>query len=141
MNESRTPRTWNEGWRCAECCTGDRCDDPSHYDRPKCPHCHGTGSAIWNMYSKEDEAKKLKSALTAALARAEKAEAELERVRKDAARYEWLRSQHESDTACAFSVFAPDGDKESEAVMYPVGSMPGELDAAIDAAMKEHGNG
>ena len=60
MSKRPTPRTWNDGWRCAECCTGDRCDDPSHYDRAKCPHCHGTGSAIWNMYNKENDAKALK---------------------------------------------------------------------------------
>ena len=57
--QTKTPRTWNDGWRCNECCTGDRCDDPSHYDRHNCPHCHGTGSAIWNMYSKEKQVKQL----------------------------------------------------------------------------------
>lgn len=60
-DERQTPRTWNDGWRCAECCNGDRCDDSSHYDRAKCPHCKGTGSAIWNMYAKENEAKALKA--------------------------------------------------------------------------------
>ena len=28
---------------CAHCCHKDRCDDPSHYDRRRCPHCRGTG--------------------------------------------------------------------------------------------------
>lgn len=43
-------RTWNDGKSCAHCCTGDRCDDPSHYDRyskPGCPHCLNTGYALW----------------------------------------------------------------------------------------------
>ena len=59
MTERPTPRTWNDGWRCAECCNGDRCDDPTHHDRDKCPHCKGTGIAVWNMYTKEAEAKAL----------------------------------------------------------------------------------
>ena len=29
---------------CAECCNGDRCDDPNHYDRDSCPFCLGTGT-------------------------------------------------------------------------------------------------
>lgn len=28
---------------CAECCNGDRCDDPSHYSRESCPYCLGSG--------------------------------------------------------------------------------------------------
>jgi hypothetical protein len=28
---------------CAECCNGDRCDDPSHFHRDSCPFCLGTG--------------------------------------------------------------------------------------------------
>lgn len=40
-------RTWDGGKRCAECCNGDRCDDPSHFDRKDCPHCKGTGWALW----------------------------------------------------------------------------------------------
>lgn len=72
---------------------------------------------------------------------------DLEQQAKDAARYAWLRSQHEaqevhSDTegfswsepaACAFTVFRPTRDESLE----PVGCFPGELDEAIDAAMKE----
>lgn len=30
---------------CDHCCNGDRCDDPTHLDRRKCPYCHGTGYA------------------------------------------------------------------------------------------------
>lgn len=30
---------------CDHCCNGDRCDDPSHIDRIKCPYCRGTGYA------------------------------------------------------------------------------------------------
>lgn len=29
---------------CAECCNGDRCDDPSHFNRDSCPFCLGTGT-------------------------------------------------------------------------------------------------
>ena len=51
MTAGRKPvpgtRTWGNGERCAECCNGDRCDDPTHYDRDKCPHCLGTGYALW----------------------------------------------------------------------------------------------
>ena len=39
-------RTWGED-RCDECCNGDRCDDPTHYDREHCPFCLGTGYALW----------------------------------------------------------------------------------------------
>lgn len=62
---SATPRTWNDGWRCNECCNGDRCDDSSHHERSKCPHCKGTGNAIWNMHNKEQDFRKLESKLTA----------------------------------------------------------------------------
>lgn len=31
------------GVYCNECCNGDRCDDPSHFDRESCPYCYGTG--------------------------------------------------------------------------------------------------
>ncbi len=43
-------RTWGDGARCAHCCNGDRCDDPTHYDRTSkrgCPHCLSTGFALW----------------------------------------------------------------------------------------------
>jgi protein gp37 len=30
---------------CDHCCTGDRCDEPSHLERQKCPYCRGTGDA------------------------------------------------------------------------------------------------
>ena len=57
---------------------------------------------------------------------------------RDAERYRWLRSQHENgESACTFAVFAPDSAVESEATLYPVGCMPGELDAAIDAAIAD----
>ena len=29
---------------CDECCNGDRCDDPSHWDRESCPCCLGSGT-------------------------------------------------------------------------------------------------
>ncbi len=31
------------GPSCNECCNGDRCDDPTHYNRESCPFCLGTG--------------------------------------------------------------------------------------------------
>lgn len=51
----------------------------------------------------------------------------------DAARYRWLREQHEGDDAeetCC--VFAPNDMREC---LAPVGSLPGELDEFIDAAL------
>jgi hypothetical protein len=53
----------------------------------------------------------------------------------DALRYRWLRCQHEGNDkldpiALAFTVFAPE-----RGTLEPVGCMPGELDAAIDAAV------
>lgn len=47
-------RTWDNDKRCAECCNGDRCDDPTHYDRQHCPHCKGTGCAIWTEAGRAD---------------------------------------------------------------------------------------
>ena len=29
---------------CNECCNGDRCDDPTHFNRESCPFCLGTGT-------------------------------------------------------------------------------------------------
>ena len=46
-------RTWDKGERCAECCNGDRCDDPTHYERTRCPHCKGTGWALWSEQGRE----------------------------------------------------------------------------------------
>lgn len=47
-------RTWNSGRRCGECCNGDRCDDPTHYTRAHCPHCKGTGWALWTDAGRTD---------------------------------------------------------------------------------------
>lgn len=49
-----TLRTWNDNKRCAECCNGDRCDDPTHHDRANCPHCKGTGWALWTEAGRTD---------------------------------------------------------------------------------------
>lgn len=54
----------------------------------------------------------------------------------DAERYAYLRSQHEGSVAASFAVFAPE---QPIGEFGPVGSMPGELDAAIDAAMRANG--
>jgi protein gp37 len=34
---------WRGGLGCNHCCNGDRCDDPTHFYRPNCPYCRGTG--------------------------------------------------------------------------------------------------
>lgn len=52
---------------------------------------------------------------------------------KNAERYAYLRSQHEGSVAASFAVFAPE---QPIGEFGPVGSMPGELDAAIDSAMR-----
>ena len=58
----------------------------------------------------------------------------LEAAERDAARYAWLRSQHEdADSGITMCVFEPVNDSSLE----PIGCMEGELDAAIDAAMKK----
>ena len=49
-----TLRTWDGGKRCAECCNGDRCDCPTHRDRKHCPHCKGTGWALWTEAGRAD---------------------------------------------------------------------------------------
>lgn len=56
MSKQHIPgeRTWDDGKRCAECCNGDRCDDPTHYDRANCPHCMSTGWALWTEAGRED---------------------------------------------------------------------------------------
>ena len=52
---------------------------------------------------------------------------------RDSERYAYLRSQHEGSVAASFAVFAPE---QPIGEFGPVGSMPGELDAAIDSAMR-----
>lgn len=56
MGLTHTPgqRTWDDDKRCAECCTGDRCDDPTHIARSNCPHCMGTGWALWTEAGRAD---------------------------------------------------------------------------------------
>lgn len=51
-------------------------------------------------------------------------------VLEDAARWKELRAQHEDDAAERCCVFAPNDMREC---LVPVGSLPGELDAFIDA--------
>lgn len=44
--DKKEGKTWTASdgnLRCDECCNGDRCDEPSHYYRPNCPFCLGTG--------------------------------------------------------------------------------------------------
>ena len=60
-----THRTWDGEKRCGECCNGDRCDDPTHYDRKRCPHCKGTGWALWTEAGRIDyEAYLIKRGMT-----------------------------------------------------------------------------
>lgn len=61
------------------------------------------------------------------------AHAQAEEAHADAELYRYLRAQHEGEHAQAFCVFCPGVVNGLD----PVGSMPGELDAAIRAAMKE----
>lgn len=56
--------------------------------------------------------------------------AQADSVLEDAARWQELREQHEDDTAERCCVFAPNDMREC---LVPVGSLPGELDAFIDA--------
>lgn len=68
-------RTWGDGKRCDECCNGDRCDDPTHRNRKFCPHCKGTGWALWTEAGRDDYLKYLASrGLTAEQAAAKLAE-------------------------------------------------------------------
>lgn len=70
--ENQKLRTWDDGKRCAECCNGDRCDDPTHYDRRHCPHCKGTGWALWTQAGRDDYvAYRLRGRLTPEQAQAE----------------------------------------------------------------------
>lgn len=59
--ETQTLRTWGQGKRCSECCWGDRCDDPTHYYRDNCPHCKGTGWALWTEAGRKDYADHLQT--------------------------------------------------------------------------------
>lgn len=71
-NEAKhTPgrRTWADEALCAECCNGDRCDDSSHYARLDCPHCLGTGIALWTEAGQREKAKR--AARSAAIATGE----------------------------------------------------------------------
>lgn len=40
--EKKKGRTWSDSGGKLYC-NGDRCDEPSHYYRPNCPFCLGTG--------------------------------------------------------------------------------------------------
>lgn len=55
---------------------------------------------------------------------------------KDAERYAYLRSQHEGEKAECLCVFEPG---TAPGALAPVGSMPGGLDATIDAALRANG--
>lgn len=54
-----TLRTRGDGKHCGECCSGDRCDDSTHFDRAQCPHCKGTSWALWTAEGRADYAKYL----------------------------------------------------------------------------------
>ena len=40
----RTFERSNGSLGCGECCSGDRCDDPTHFDRASCQYCLGSGT-------------------------------------------------------------------------------------------------
>lgn len=88
-----------------------------------CGTCGGPGSYVSDLH--RDAAAEL-SRLTA----------EVERLRADAERYQWLRTRNDGNAFDSSGPFAlidtEDGDD------YPSAE---ELDAAIDAAIKEAGNG
>ena len=50
VTEKKNGKTWSNADKtrhgCDECCNGDRCDEPSHYHRPNCPFCLGTGQNL-----------------------------------------------------------------------------------------------
>lgn len=66
-------------------------------------------------------------------------------LERDAERYRWLREQHEghegddilAPNAMTYCVFAPhvEGLRGNIRSLEPIGCMPGELDAAIDAIL------
>ena len=94
-------------------------------------------------YAVQVVCRQLERELAAERKRADEAE-------KDAKRYRWLRGQHEGigplnydadgvmmpvePTEIAFTVFRPDPSGDES--LSVVGCIPGELDAAIDEAMK-----
>lgn len=50
--DKKPGRTWEMSsgrLGCSECCNGDRCDDPTHYNRDNCPFCLGTGTNATTM--------------------------------------------------------------------------------------------
>ena len=48
LDDKKVGKKWldedNNELYCDECCWGDRCDSPSHFYRPECPYCLGTGT-------------------------------------------------------------------------------------------------
>lgn len=96
------------------------------------------------------EWKRQKEAAQILLGKYEDAKNRADEAEKDAKRYRWLREQHEGigplnydadgvmmpvePTEIAFTVFRPDPSGDES--LSVVGCIPGELDAAIDEAMK-----
>lgn len=99
-------------------------------------NCGNCGASVPNRYRNElvvsEWNKRDDSELADLHARMEKAE-------KDAERYRLIRQRHEGAEAYSITVFAPETqyevDKEPWKSLEPVGSMPGELDSYIDAAI------
>lgn len=72
--------------------------------------------------------------------RSRRQQAEIERLRRDAERYQWLRSPERTKAACAENGFGPAGTVDLIFVSDGAGSaaMNGnDLDKAIDAAMEK----
>ena len=103
---------------------------------------------ILDFYRKLREVEAQRDKAQAALSAAEQ---RAEAMGRDAARYRWLREQHEGHAeieldadglpmpmepnALAFTVFMPDPSGDES--LITVGCFPGELDAAIDAALAQ----
>jgi hypothetical protein len=63
---------------CAECCNGDRCDDPTHRVRKDCRFCEGTGTPISRADKLAVEHQTTKDCLSLAQKRADALAAEKE---------------------------------------------------------------
>lgn len=111
MNESRTPRT----------------DANLKVLHP------GVQPSTW--YVQAEFARQLERELTAALARAEKAEAELERVRNDAERYQWLRDSMAYVAIQPHYSDLPKSQRTGWTIRLVTGN-DNSMDAAIDAAIE-----
>lgn len=85
----------------------------------------------------QDEIARLDALVVALQERLELTHARLVEAQKDALKYQTIRSQHESSSACSLLVFAPDSDRENECTLYEVSSEPGALDKVVEAIIEK----